>query len=71
MKLKMRYLETIADEGAMHYFPDSGLDSLISDIVMGSADALSAASNLVEVVFSELNFDNRKNSLVLSRALIK
>lgn len=64
---KIIYVDKMLDKSTDEFFPEEDLDNVLRLISEGRQEALEAASYLVDLTYSEINFDVMKTALVLNR----
>ncbi len=68
---KISYLDKILNKSTDDYFPGAELDKVIHFISEGSKESLEAASYLVDITYSESNFEIIKTAQILNISLKK
>lgn len=68
---KIIYFDKILDKSTEEFFPGEELDNVLHFISEGSREALEAASYLINITYSELNFDVMKTAHILNRSIKK
>ena len=68
---KISYVDNVLNRSSEGFFPAEELDNIMNLISEGRPDALEAASYLVDITYSEINFDIIKTAHIINRSIKK